>query len=99
MPPSRPEPTIKRPSKALREEARVGASLLRRHGWPLALRFAGLLRPLRGFAELPDEVREAEGFPFAAPILPAPRQTVNPRYGQLVLFFFRIRHPFTGVQA
>src|SRR3546814_3688083 len=60
MPPSRPEPPIERPSKALREEARVGASLLRRHGWPLALLFAGLLLPLWGFAELADEVREAE---------------------------------------
>ena len=46
MPPSRPEPPIERPSKALREEARVGASLLRRHGWPLVLLFAGLLLPL-----------------------------------------------------
>src|SRR3546814_7377105 len=74
MPPSRPEPPIERPSKALREEARVGASLLRRHGWPLVLLFAGLLLPLWGFAELADEVREEEGFPFDNPILLAASQ-------------------------
>src|SRR3546814_5203815 len=83
MPPSRPEPPIERPSKALREEARVGASLLRRHGWPLALLFAGLLLPLWGFAELADEVREAEGFPFDAPILLAAGQMANSGFDQL----------------
>src|SRR3546814_13828438 len=87
MPPSRPEPPIERPSKALREEACVGASLLRRHGWPLALLFAGLLLPLWGFAELADEVREAEGFPFEGPILLAAGQMANSVLDQLFLFF------------
>ena len=94
MPPSRPEPPIERPSKALREEVRVGASLLRRHGWPLALLFAGLLLPLWGFAELADEVREAEGFPFDAPILHAAGQMAGSGFDRLFLFFSAIGYQY-----
>src|SRR3546814_14341156 len=90
MPPSRPEPPIERPSKALREEARVVASLLRRHGWPLVLLFAGLLLPLEGVAELADEVRAAEGFPFDKPILLAANQMAISGVAQLILFFVAI---------
>ena len=94
MPPSRPEPPIERPSKALREEARAGAALLRRHGWPLALLFAGLLLPLWGFAELADEVREAEGFPFDAPILHAAGQMASSGFDRLFLFFSAIGYQY-----
>lgn len=50
-------------------EARFGAGFLRRHGWRLALVFAGLMLPLWGFAELADEVLEGEPFPFDEPVL------------------------------
>src|SRR5690606_34345265 len=94
VPPNRPEPPIERPSKALREEARAGASLLRRHGWPLALLFAGLLLPLWGFAELADEVREAEGFPFDQPILLAASQMTHSGFDRLFLFFSAIGYQY-----
>ena len=87
MPPSRPEPPIERPAQALREEAHAGASFLRRHGWPLLLLFAGLLLPLWGFAELAEEVREAEGFPFDEPILLAANAMARSGFDQLFLLF------------
>ncbi|HSD17360.1 MAG TPA: phosphatase PAP2 family protein [Thermomonas sp.] len=54
---------------AVGEEARFGVAFLRRHWRRLVLAFGGLLLPLWGFGELADEVREAEAFPFDAPIL------------------------------
>ncbi|MFC3715215.1 phosphatase PAP2 family protein [Luteimonas soli] len=99
MPPSRPESPVERPSKALREDARVGASFLRRHGWSLALLFAGLLLPLWGFAELADEVREGEGFPFDQPILLAASQMANSGFDQLFLFFSAIGYQYGVVPA
>lgn len=56
-------------AEVARTEAALGTSFLRRHGFRLLLLFAGLLLPLWGFAELADEVREAEPFPFDAPLL------------------------------
>lgn len=53
----------------LREELRFGAEFLQRRLLRLLLLFAGLLLPLWGFAELADEVREREPFPFDEPIL------------------------------
>jgi len=54
---------------AIGDDARFGVAFLRRHWRRLLLAFAGLLLPLWGFGELADEVREAEAFPFDAPIL------------------------------
>ena len=66
--PQRPaEPDCESPA----QEARFGAAFLRKHGWRLLLLFAGVLLPLWGFAELADEVREAEAFAFDEPILHA----------------------------
>ena len=71
----------------LREEVRAGSSLLRRHGWRLALLFAGLLLPLWGFAELADEVREGEGFPFDEPVLLAANELARAGFDRLFLLF------------
>lgn len=57
------------PAAVVRAEARFGAAFLRKYRWRLLLLFIGLLLPLWGFAELADEVREAEAFPFDEPIL------------------------------
>ncbi|MCI4567412.1 phosphatase PAP2 family protein [Lysobacter sp. CFH 32150] len=57
------------PAAAVRAEARFGAAFLRKYRWRLLLLFIGLLLPLWAFAELADEVREAEAFPFDEPIL------------------------------
>lgn len=54
---------------AAREDARFGIDFLRVRWRRLLLAFAGLLLPLWAFGELADEVREAEVFPFDAPIL------------------------------
>ncbi|MEG3193330.1 phosphatase PAP2 family protein [Lysobacter sp. D1-1-M9] len=54
---------------ALQQEARFGAAFLKRHGWRLALVFAGLLLPLWGFAELADEIHGQDVIPFDEPIL------------------------------
>lgn len=54
---------------AIGDDARFGIAFLRRRWRRLLLVFAGLLLPLWGFGELADEVREAEAFPFDAPIL------------------------------
>ena len=64
-PPARPEPA----TRILAQEARFGATFLRRHGLRLLLLFVGLLLPLWGFAELVDELREGEPFFFDEPIL------------------------------
>ena len=54
---------------AVREDACFGLAFLRQRWRRLLLAFAGLLLPLWAFGELADEVREAEAFPFDAPIL------------------------------
>jgi membrane-associated phospholipid phosphatase len=54
---------------ALREELRFGIEFLRGRVLRLSLLFVGVLLPLWGFAELADEVREREPFPFDEPIL------------------------------
>lgn len=54
---------------ALRQEARFGLALLRRHGWTLLLVFCGLLLPLWAFAELADEIHEQEAIVFDVPML------------------------------
>lgn len=61
--------TLQRAASVADAEAREATGFLRRHGWRLGLLFAFLLLPLWGFAELADEVREAEPFPFDEPIL------------------------------
>jgi undecaprenyl-diphosphatase len=72
---------------ALRQEARFGAAFLRRNGWRLLLLFAGLLLPLWGFAELADEVRDAEAFPFDAPILLAAQHMAHAGFDRIFLLF------------
>lgn len=52
-----------------RGERRAIQAFLQRHRWRLLLLFAGVLLPLWGFAELADEVHEAETFGFDQPIL------------------------------
>jgi undecaprenyl-diphosphatase len=94
VPPNRPEPGIERPARALREEARTGTSLLRRHGGRLLLLFAGLLLPLWGFAELADEVREAEGFAFDLPILLAANHIARAGFDKLFLAFSAIGYEY-----
>ncbi len=73
--------------EALQDDARFGVAFLRRHGWRFGLLFAGLLLPLWGFAELADEVHDAEIFPFDEPILLAASQMARQGLDQVFLFF------------
>jgi len=49
--------------------ANVVGRVLRRIGWRMGLLFAAILLPLWGFAELGEEVHEAESFVFDEPLL------------------------------
>lgn len=62
-------------------------SLARRHGWKLALLFAGVLLPMWAFMELADEVHEAEAIPFDEPILLFARAVAGDGFDRAALFF------------
>src|SRR3970040_1759408 len=57
------------PGDAIRQEARFGVQVLRRHGWRLLLVFVGILLPLWGFAELAAEIHAREALAFDEQIL------------------------------
>jgi membrane-associated phospholipid phosphatase len=82
------------PNSIVEQEARFGAAFLRRHGWRLALLFAGVLLPLWGFVELADELREAEAFPFDAPILQLARAMARDGFDQLFLLFSALGYEY-----
>jgi len=65
-------------------------SLARRHGWKLALLFAGVLLPMWAFMELADEVHEAEVIPFDQPILLFARDMAHDGFDRVFLFFSQI---------
>lgn len=77
-------------TSALQAEARYGVRFLRRHGWRLLLLFAGVLLPMWGFAELADEVRDAEAFGFDAPVLLAADALARDGFDQVFLLFSAI---------
>ena len=81
-------------AEVVRQEARTGASFLHRHRWRLALLFVGLLLPLWLFAELGDEVREADVFFFDAPILHLARSMAREGFDRIFLFFSAIGYGF-----
>jgi undecaprenyl-diphosphatase len=82
------------PDSIARQEARFGAAFLRKHGWRMALLFAGVLLPLWGFVELADELREAEGFPFDAPILHLAHAMARDGFDQLFLLFSALGYEY-----
>lgn len=66
------------PGKAFRPGVAIVGDVLRRIGWRMGLLFAAILIPLWGFAELSDEVREAEQFVFDEPLLLRARALSGP---------------------
>jgi undecaprenyl-diphosphatase len=92
-PHSGPEVVAKTVSVA-RAETRAGKSFLQRHGARLLLLFAGLLLPLWGFAELADEVREAEAFPFDAPLLQFAHAMAQEGFDRWFLLFSAIGYQY-----
>ena len=55
--------------EAVKRGGRFIATLLKHHGWRIALLFMGLLMPMWVFAELADEVHEMEQLAFDDPVL------------------------------
>lgn len=86
--------TATKPGEVLKQNARFGVEFLRKHGWRLALLFAGGLLPLWGFAQLADNVREAEMFPFDAPILEMAHAMARHGFDQLFLLFSAIGYEY-----
>jgi undecaprenyl-diphosphatase len=82
------------PPQALKEDAHAATAFLRRHGWRLALLFAGVLLPLWAFAELADEIREAEAFAFDQPILLAANAMARTGFDRLFLFFSAVGYEY-----
>ncbi len=82
------------PPQALKEDAHVAIVFLRRHGWRLALLFAGVLLPLWAFAELADEIHEAQAFPFDVPLLVAANTMARTGFDHLFLFFSAIGYQY-----
>ena len=76
--------------EAARDDARFGLAFLRQRWRRLLLAFAGLLLPLWGFGELADEVREAEVFPFDAPILQFARGVADAGFDRAFLLFSKL---------
>jgi membrane-associated phospholipid phosphatase len=87
VPPPSPDDGAAAAAPVIEQEARFGVAFLRRHGWRLALLFAGVLLPLWAFAALADEVREQEGFFFDQPLLLAANAMARSGFDQLFLFF------------
>lgn len=75
---------------AIEDDARFGIAFLRRRWRRLLLAFAGLLLPLWGFGEIADEVREAEAFPFDAPILQFAQGIARDGFDRAFLLFSKL---------
>lgn len=80
-----PEPHLTDAGDALRQEARFGFAVLRRHGWRLALVFIGLLMPMWGFAELAGDIHAREIIPFDEPALRYARSAASVPLDRLFL--------------
>jgi undecaprenyl-diphosphatase len=85
-PPARTERT----PEVLAKEARFGAAFFRRYRLRLLLLFIGVLLPLWGFAEIADEVREAEAFPFDDPILLFAHEMAREGFDKTFLLFSKL---------
>ncbi|WP_024892200.1 phosphatase PAP2 family protein [Luteimonas huabeiensis] len=94
--PGRPE---RRATRLLHDAAGAGAALLRRHGGALTLLFLGLLAPLWVFAELADEVHEAEAIPFDEPVLLFAQAMAHDGFDRVFLFFSKIGYAWGVVPA
>lgn len=77
-----------------RKELRAGRSFLRRHRWRLLLLFAGVLLPLWGFAELADEVHEADAFDFDEPMLQLAHSLARDGFDRWFLLFSALGYEY-----
>ncbi len=77
-----------------RQELRQGRTFLRRYGGRLLLLFAGVLLPLWGFAELADEVHEAEAFGFDEPLLQLAHSLARDGFDRWFLLFSALGYEY-----
>lgn len=77
-----------------RKELRAGRLFLHRHGWRLLLLFAGVLLPLWGFAELADEVHEADAFDFDEPMLQLAHSLARDGFDRWFLLFSALGYEY-----
>jgi undecaprenyl-diphosphatase len=85
-PPSEAEGT----AKTLAKEARFGAAFFRKYYLRLLLLFIAVLLPLWGFAEISDELRENEPFPFDDPILLFAHEMAREGFDKAFLLFSKL---------
>jgi membrane-associated phospholipid phosphatase len=85
---------VHKTAEVARGEAREGRSFLQRHGRHLVLLFAGLLLPLWGFAELADDVRDADAFPFDEPTLRFAQAIARDGFDQWFLLFSHLGYTY-----
>lgn len=85
---------VHKTAEVARGEAREGRSFLQRHGRHLVLLFAGLLLPLWGFAELADEVRDADAFAFDEPMLRFAQAMARDGFDQWFLLFSNLGYHY-----
>ena len=76
--------------ETVRAEVRYGIEFLRIRWRRLLLAFAGVLLPLWAFGELADEVREAQAFPFDAPILGFAREMARDGFDRFFVVASRL---------
>lgn len=86
-------------AQTLGEDARFGLGFLRRHWRKMVLGFLGVMAPLWGFGELADEVREAEAFPFDAPLLHFAHAMARDGFDRAFLWISRLGYGWGVVPA
>lgn len=85
--------------EVLREEARLGVTLLRRHGWRMLLLFVCILAPLWALAELAEEVHEQERILFDEPLLHFAHAYAGTGLDRLFLWLSRVGYGYGVVPA
>ena len=81
------------------EQARVGASVLRTHGWRLLFVFGGLLLPLWGFGALAESLHEGEVFPFDVPLLQAVHAMANAGFDHVFIVMSALGYAWGVITA
>lgn len=85
--------------RVIAEEARYGASEIRRSWKRIALLFAMVLLPLWAFGGLAEEVHEGEAFFFDRPLLRWAQSLHSPALDSVFLFFSKVGYAWGVVPA
>ena len=96
-----PEPADKTTAAgdAIRQEARLGAQVLHRHGWRLLLVFFAVLLPMWGFAELAAQIHARGVLPFDEQILLGAQSIASTPLDRAFLAVSAIGYGFGAIPA